>query len=93
MPTPDRLYTRGPGYNQILDRVLRMPASGMGRDTAPRQSELEALADQVAALTTEVQGIKAMLAPLPSFILTGQQVLAEFERLQARDRPKTKTGV
>lgn len=49
-----------------------------------KKTEIGILSDQVAALTDEVKQLKKMLEPLPSFILTGQQVLAEFERLQKR---------
>jgi cob(I)alamin adenosyltransferase len=49
-----------------------------------KKTDVELLAEQVAELAEEVKELKALLAPIPSFILTGQKVLAEFERLQQK---------
>ena len=39
------------------------------------------LAAEVAALRQEIAALRAELKPVPSLILTGQQVAAEFKRL------------
>lgn len=40
-----------------------------------------ALAAEVAALRQEIAALRAELAPVPSLIVTGQQAVAEFQRL------------
>lgn len=40
------------------------------------------LANEVAALRKEIAALRAELAPVPSLILTGQQVVEEFKRMK-----------
>ena len=47
---------------------------------APAPAGLEA---DIAALRDEIRQLREDLAPVPSLILTGRQVLDEFKRLKA----------
>lgn len=42
---------------------------------------LDAIATEEAALRAEIAALRAELAPVPSLIVTGQQAVAEFQRL------------
>ena len=44
------------------------------------------LAVEVAALREEIAALRAELKPVPSLILTGQQVAAEFKRIAIEAR-------
>lgn len=55
-------------------------ASMMEAFKAPATAGLEA---DIAALRDEIRQLREDLAPVPSLILTGRQVLDEFKRLKA----------
>lgn len=82
MPTPNQQFASAIANHGAMPitTVKEFEWSGF----SSKRTDIQILTEQVEALTTEVQELKKMLEPIPSFILTGQQVLAEFERLQKR---------
>jgi hypothetical protein len=70
MPTPDQreeLYAAGLLAGANTSRSWPTPQ--------------DALREEIAALRRDIADLRAALVPVPSLILTGQQVLAEFQRL------------
>jgi prefoldin subunit 5 len=45
------------------------------------QATLDSLEAEIRELRNEIKHLRSELAPVPSMILTGQQVLAEFKRI------------
>lgn len=69
MPAPDQKPQDNPAFSAFLDRM--QPA---------KAEQLEA---SIAALREEIRQLRDDLAPVPSLILTGRQVLDEFKRLNS----------
>lgn len=69
MPNPREYQTqqKSPAMEAMLEKI-----------TGGQQNSL---AGEIAALRTEIAGLRAALVPVPSLIITGQQVLDEFKRL------------
>ncbi len=68
MPVADQKSQDNPALQEMLSRMM-----------PPQSHGLEA---EISALRAEIRGLREELAPVPSLILTGRQVLAEFKRLQ-----------
>ena len=68
MPAPEQKPQNNPAFLAMLESM--QPDQPMG------------LQAEVAALRAEIRELREDLAPVPSLILTGRQVLDEFKRLQ-----------
>lgn len=69
MPTPDYKSER-----QMPDAFLKM----LGDKS---RQEMPDLAHEIHELRKEINALREELAPVPSLILTGRQVLDEFKKL------------
>lgn len=73
MPTPDHIIDRmqpvNPAFKAVLDRL--------------HAAEPKGLEFEITALREEIRQLREDLAPVPSLILTGRQVLDEFKRLNS----------
>ena len=69
MPTPDQKTQANPVLSELSKFMRREPVTN------------DVLAHEVAELRSEIAALRAELAPVSSLILTGRQVLDEFNKL------------
>lgn len=69
MPAHDYRQPVNPAFASMLEAFKAPGATGLEAD--------------IAALRDEIRQLREDLAPVPSLILTGRQVLDEFKRLNA----------